>query len=250
MFSRPPTPDPHRPARRRPLLLALGAVCLFVVGAGPVVDLVANLERLRQMPLAQRRRLDENLRRFDALPAHERQAMIDLDRAINELSDVDRQRYLSVLRRYHVWLRAQDEKARSQLATLGPQQKLRFVEAERAVQRDRRETQRARALPFMDLLQISTLVTESLRVSAIETRLWFLLPPEQRKKVVAAANVRGQRMQLQELVEKDPALQAARAQLVQELGIDVRALRDAAARRIERAKGKNLAKNGPVNQVV
>lgn len=247
MFSRPPIPDTPRRQRK----LAVIAACAFaVVGAGAAIDHAANLERLRQMPLAHRQKLLKNLERFDSLPESRRRAILALDRTLAEQSDVNQLRYHNVLRRYHIWLHSLDEKNRDQIQNLEPRERLKLVENQRKQARQIPDTTRVRSLPFQDLIQISALVTESLRVSAIETRLWFLLQPEQRKKVLAAPNARAQREQLQSIVEQDAALQQARDQLVERLGIDMRDVREAASRRFERNKGKALPKNGPINQAI
>jgi hypothetical protein len=227
-----------RQAGRRPVprRLALLVCTLAALAAGPAADFVANLARLQQMPLSVRRHLAENLRRFDALPAYERAAIEEIDRSIAGLSPVDRLRYFGLLRWYHDWLDGQDPSVRAELATLEPSQRLKQVEAERVRQRPRREMSRGRLAGFNDLLQVSALVTESLRVSAIESRLWFMLPPEQRQKVVAKTNARAQREFLQDLVEKEPQLSGVRQRLSDELGIDVKEIREAVKRGVPSAR--------------
>ncbi len=217
-----------------------------IVGAGPAFHF-ANLERLRNIPHARRQQLQLNLKKYDDLPPEQRQAISQLDSSLSELSDVDRQRLTGLMRRYHVWLQSQSGPTREQIETLELAQRLLLVEKLRKDERELREQSRSKAAGFYDMLQLSTLVTESLRVSAIETRLWYQLQPEDRKSVLASPMARQQRQRLQEIVEKEPTLSEMRQALTKELGLDLTELREA-ARRIDRGKGNAMGKNGLGNQ--
>lgn len=250
MPSRPTTLDARAPSRLTKLI-ALSAVTAFVVGAAPSAEQAARLERLRAMLPSERQQLAANLKRFDALPDSERQAVRQLDKSLAELPPVDRQRYLGVLRRYHLWLRSQNDATRTRLASLDDSQRLAAVEKDRTRQRQRRESAKGRTPGFNDLIQVSALVDELLVVSALETRLWLMLQPEQRTRLLAKApNAREQRRQLDKLVDDDKALAAARDRLSREFNLNLAEMREAlAAKRAERGKGQALPKNGPLWQL-
>lgn len=240
----------HDRHRDHPLAKAVASLALAVVvlGAGPAGAELDGWRRLAVMPLSQRQRLAENLKRFDALSPSQQRAIESLDAAVNGLSEVEQQRHVNLLNKYHIWLSNQPPGTRERLASLEPSVRLKAVEEERSKQRERRDSMRGRAGLVADQIQVSALVTESMRVSAIETRLWFMLEPDQRKTILAKANPRDQRRQLQEIVEADAKLQAARQALGQDLGVDLKELREAALRKLDRAKRPNLNKNGPLMQ--
>ena len=91
------------PICRRLALLAV-AMGWIVSGVDARADQDENLRRLRSMPLEHRRVLAQNLERFDAMGAADREAIRALDRELARQPDPDRARYLAVLRRYHLWL--------------------------------------------------------------------------------------------------------------------------------------------------
>jgi hypothetical protein len=65
--------------------------------------------RLESVPLKRREELADKLKEFSALPRDRQQAVRDLDQRLATLEPADRDRYLSLLRRYHVWLQDQSE---------------------------------------------------------------------------------------------------------------------------------------------
>ena len=74
-----------------------------------------NRKRIEAMPREQRVHLSENLDRFDALPAEDRSAIRLIDAEIAKLDPLIQARYLTLLRRYHVWLSGLGDAQRLQL---------------------------------------------------------------------------------------------------------------------------------------
>jgi len=88
-------------------LVSLGLailVAMIAAGASGFDDETENYERLRAMPRERRANLVDNLERFDRLGPGEQAALRKLDQAIARKDPVDRARYRSILRRYHLWV--------------------------------------------------------------------------------------------------------------------------------------------------
>ena len=107
------------PIYRRLALLAV-AMGWIVSGVDARADQDENLRRLRSMPLEHRRALAQNLERFDAMGAADREAIRALDRELARQPDADRARYLAVLRRYHLWLQRLPKDKREAIAAAPP----------------------------------------------------------------------------------------------------------------------------------
>jgi hypothetical protein len=95
-----------------PLLLGLAAL-----GGSPasVGDESENLRQLQAMPRERRVALAENLERFDKLDSAEQAAIRKLDAEIARKDPVERARYRSLLRRYHLWVNGLTEEQKAQL---------------------------------------------------------------------------------------------------------------------------------------
>ena len=101
---------PPRPA------LALVLASIGLAAAPTAVDEAGNLARLRALPIERRRALAEELGRFDALDAAERDALLKLDDQLAGLPPEERARDLALLRRYHLWSQDRTEEQRRALA--------------------------------------------------------------------------------------------------------------------------------------
>jgi hypothetical protein len=103
-------------------------MAVILVAAASAYD--ANFERLRTMTAAERTRLLEKLREFDLRLTPEQQSAVrDLDRQLSGLSADQRAHYLSVLRRYHVWLNSLPEPRQNELAAKPPGERLALIRA-------------------------------------------------------------------------------------------------------------------------
>ena len=115
--------------RLAPLAVAMGWI---VSGADARADQAENLRRLRSMPLEHRRALAQNLERFDAMGAADREAIRALDRELAGQPDSNRARYLAVLRRYHLWLQRLPKEQRDAIAAAPPEERMALVTKLRA----------------------------------------------------------------------------------------------------------------------
>src|SRR5262249_17513565 len=119
---------------RRPLLPRLAACVgtLVLSGLGAFLSADLDLDKLRAIPVAQRRALSEKLREFDRLPREERRAIEDLDRRLNEMPPEERDRYYATLRRYAAWVQSLPPERREALRTMSPDERLALVRQSRA----------------------------------------------------------------------------------------------------------------------
>ncbi|WZO96994.1 hypothetical protein EP7_004006 [Isosphaeraceae bacterium EP7] len=94
--------------------VALMAISLAFIphaqGDGPGVN---SWTRLQNLPLSRREELAAKLREFGSLPRDRQLAVRELDGKIASLDAADRDRFLALIRHYHVWLREQPEAIRT-----------------------------------------------------------------------------------------------------------------------------------------
>lgn len=107
--------------------LAVAAAVPLLLGATD--QLQEALSRLREMSPDQRAKAADALRRFDLRPPDEQKAIRQLDQRINGLPPSERQRYLDVLRRYHVWLETLPETVRDGLLLKAPDQRMPEIQS-------------------------------------------------------------------------------------------------------------------------
>lgn len=88
---------------------------VIVLGASTVESIQDNLQRLKSMPLEQRRVLFDAMKRFDSLPYDERRAVRELDAQVEALGPQERGRYRSIIRRYHLWVKQLPAETRRQI---------------------------------------------------------------------------------------------------------------------------------------
>jgi hypothetical protein len=118
--------DFRRPKVRRWSLPVISAVVTIFIAA--TVDPGRNWARLRALPLSERQRLDDNLRKFDLLYSPDRQQSLrDLDRRINETEPGGQALYLAALHRYHNWLNLLPETKQEELKTTPPAERMALV---------------------------------------------------------------------------------------------------------------------------
>src|SRR5439155_1035268 len=91
----------------------VGVSALAVVLIAAAADPDGSWARIRAMPLEQRTKLLQNLRRFDLeLSLEKQEAIRDLDRRLAKLDPAQQSQYLAVIRRYHNWLHGLPENRR------------------------------------------------------------------------------------------------------------------------------------------
>ena len=137
-----------------------------------------DLARLRLMPLAYRRALNEKLVEFDQLPASERARIKSLDQAIKDQEPEARDRYLGVLKQYEMWYQMLDASERSRLAETPPEERLSVI----------RELLATRPVAVWQRIddvaaRASTLNQERIINQVHWIRIWFKLSPAQRDEV-------------------------------------------------------------------
>ncbi len=170
-------------------------------------DKTDNLDRLRSMPLELRQHLAQKIREFDALPSDRQAEIRTLDQRIAELPPADRERYLQLIRRYHLWLQSLPDAKRQAIEQSPPEDRIKLVNQYRDEQRKSNSMLRSSS----DWLQVSALSPEPLRRLAIELKFWFSLEPEERQKILRLPNRNAQRTQVEELArERFPQLREFR----------------------------------------
>jgi hypothetical protein len=218
-------PSDRTVQRQRAATLATAALVLAVAAASSDAF---HGDRLRLMPRCERQRLAENLRRFDALGIPEQQALRDLDRQLAELSERERDHYLGLMRRYRIWLDSLPARRREEIDAAPPARRLELVRSVR--QEAGRRRARARG-DLADWVQVSALVSEPLRRSAWDARLWLALEPPVRARILDNPNSPAQRAQFLRSIPANAALAMMREETARRLGLEPGTLRAPAGRR-------------------
>jgi hypothetical protein len=138
-------------------------------------------ERLRAMPLERRQKLSKNLEAFDILSRDEQSAIRALDRRVAGAPPTDRERYLSVLHRYHLWVESLPEEQRAALRAAKPEDRMELASKIRAKQR-----KDAANRPEDIWIQVSDLNTVPLIPAAWQLKVWFAMDKEARQNVMRA----------------------------------------------------------------
>ncbi|MEO6808639.1 MAG: hypothetical protein ABI353_05955 [Isosphaeraceae bacterium] len=157
-------------------------------------DADVSRKRLAAMPLEHRQTLANNLERFDTLPGDEQAAIRRLDQQLADAEPTDRQRYLDVMRRYHVWLQTLTKDQRQGLAAASPEQRMALVKRYRVEQRQTIDAQ-----PTLDWVQLTRLTTPDLEKTARRLKVWFNLDRAERAAVSALRDPDEQATRLDEL---------------------------------------------------
>jgi len=166
-------------------LPALVALATILVAAG--ADLEANWDRLRALPAAQRKKLVDNLSRFDAvLTREQQQAVVDLDRRIHALDPSRRGEYLATLRRYHNWLGRLPDDRREELLRTPASERLTAIN--KLASQPRYKVPSDRTPPFLQLAEIGEY--SPFELAAI-FKIWQALPPAKRKDIEKPVNNAG-----------------------------------------------------------
>jgi hypothetical protein len=106
---------------------AASTLVVVLVAAG--VDMDQNWARLKGLPLDQRAKLVENLKKFDlVLTSDQQTALRDLDRRIFELPLDQQAEYLTALRRFHNWLNRLPENSREEVLSAPPAERMALVQ--------------------------------------------------------------------------------------------------------------------------
>jgi len=152
------------------LALAMGWI---LSGVDARADQDENLLRLRSMSLDHRRLLAQNLERFDAMGAADQEAIRALDRELARQPGPDRARYLSVLRRYHLWLQRLPKDKRDEIAAAPPQERMALVTKEHASEARRRTPVFLQVVDLGDMSPFDV---------AQWLKIWFDLSPSERER--------------------------------------------------------------------
>ncbi len=147
--------------------------------------------RLRAMPIERRRALDEALGRFHALGRPERDALLQLDADLAVLPAEERDRYLDLAHRYHLWLRSLPDERRKALAEAAPQPRMALVEQYREEDRQARESARSDD-PIWTYSAVYNPATFG--EEAVQIRCWQELSSFQQRDVMDRTN-QGERIQ-------------------------------------------------------
>lgn len=134
-----------------------------------------NWQRLQAMPRERRVVLDKKLREYDKLPAQKKDAIQTLDREVNAQEPGNRAHYLSVMRRYHLWVQTLPEDQQKQLQDAPPEQRMALVTKFRAAERPK-----ASRRPNELVLQ---LFGPSPIVLARRIQFWRELTPQERAEL-------------------------------------------------------------------
>ena len=181
--------SPPRLSGRSPFV-RLTALCVgtpLLLAAAEAAD---NAERLLSMPPARRLELSKVLDRFDALPRTEREAIRELDRRIESITDpVQRAQYRSVMHRYRLWLESLGDEERARVLEAAPDQRIAVIDSilkARGASAPRAKDG-ARKRPDPPWIQATNLVGRPAVDQAYWIRIWLIgLTPEQRKLVQKA----------------------------------------------------------------
>jgi hypothetical protein len=173
--------------------LAISALATILLAA---VDPERNMARIKAMPIEERQRLVENLRKFDLLyVAREQQAIRELDRRLDELEPDRRAQYLAVLRRYHNWLNKLADAKRDELRTMAPGERMALI----------KKLLVDNPVPRADTPQFLK-VTDMGDYSPFELaaiyKIWQFLTADQRQQVDRMANPSNRRSFLTKIAER------------------------------------------------
>ncbi len=107
-------------------VVGLSALAVLLVAAAS--DPNRSWTRIRELPLDQRSKLIQNLRKFDLeLPPEKQAAIREMDRRIGEMEPEQQGRYFSVLRRYHDWLNSLPETRQNDLLDQSPEERMETI---------------------------------------------------------------------------------------------------------------------------
>lgn len=175
----------ERQALRVCVLPALVALATILIAAGS--DLEANRNRLKALPVEQRKKLVDNLLRFDAvLTSEEQRAARELDRKIHELPVGQQSEYLAALRRYHNWLARLPDDQRDAILRVSPGERMAAIK--KVASLPRYTIPRDVTPGFLQVAQIGE--HSPFELAAIY-KIWQALTPAQRKEVEKPVNNAG-----------------------------------------------------------
>jgi len=158
-------------------LPALVALATVLIAAG--IDFDANWNRLKELPVEERKKLVDNLLRFDAvLTSVQQQAVLELDRKIHELPVSQQIEYLGVLRRYHNWLSRLPDDRRDEILRASPTERMAAIS--KLASLPRYKISADVTPPFLQLAEIGEY--SPFELAAIY-KIWQALTPAQRKEV-------------------------------------------------------------------
>ncbi|MDG3002909.1 hypothetical protein [Paludisphaera mucosa] len=162
------------PLHLRSIALAIGLAVVVIAGAA---TLEGNRAGFLAKSAAERDLLRETLRRFDMrLNSNEQSLVRSLDERLNALPDEERDEYLTVLRRYHNWLRQLPERVRDDLVGGPVEGRLKRIQDLAAKYPPPKEEARS----SLDFVQIGG--TGAFELAAL-CKVWMALPPAERKQI-------------------------------------------------------------------
>src|SRR5262249_15123246 len=118
----------------------------------------------------------------------------ELDRQIAEQAPKDRERYLGVLRRYHLWVRSLPEAQQQALREAKPDERLALATKFRDQQRQAKPDSQP-----SDWIQVSALNAIPLGFEALLLKTWFSLDRDERK---AIEQIKSTDEKVQQLIKK------------------------------------------------
>ncbi len=158
------------------------ALATILIAAG--VDFEASWARLKALPADRRKKLVDNLSRFDAvLTSEQQQALRDLDRRIQALDPSRQAEYFATLRRYHNWLSRLPDDRRDEIMRTPAGERLAAIA--KLASQPRYKVPSDRTPPFLQLAAIGEY--SPFELAAI-FKIWQVLTPGQRKDVEKPLN--------------------------------------------------------------
>lgn len=166
-------------------LPAVVALATILIAAG--FDLESNKNRFKALPVEERKKLVDNLLRFDAvLTLDQKRAVEELDRKIHELPDAQQSEYLATLRRYHNWLARLPEDRREEIMRASPTEKMAAVRKLASLPRYHVPQDLTPSI-----VQLADIGEHTPFELAAIYRIWQALTPAQRKEVDKPVNNSG-----------------------------------------------------------
>ncbi len=163
-------------------MVALGTI---LIAAGS--DLEANRNRLKALPVEQRKKLVDALLRFDAvLTPDQQRAVRDVDRKIHELTVAQQSEYLATLRRYHNWLGHLPDDRRDEILRAAPGERMAVISKLAGLPRYKVPQDATPAF-----LQVAEIGEHSPFEMAAIYKIWQVLTPAQRREVEKPVNNQG-----------------------------------------------------------
>jgi hypothetical protein len=147
-------------------------------GAEPA-EVDANWNHLHSMPRKQREELRENLKRFDAMSPQEQAAIRRLRQRLDELEPSERDRYVAVMRRYHIWFRSLSKEKQEELAKSPVKERIQKINELRSKEQAAAAPRRGARAP-LSTIQMLDFGRIPLYELAHLLKIWQALSPDEK----------------------------------------------------------------------